>query len=102
MRRDDRALRSPPGVDQNTMILAMVAKPISSKDWNNYEGCHKAIDDEWAGLLRKDRPVFDMTCVREWRDVARAANEKGIVIHMARVFFASWYKTHSENSRMRT
>ena len=48
--------------------------------------CAEAIKKEWAGLLREDRPVVDMSDVREWHDVARQANKEGRVIHMGRMF----------------
>ena len=77
----------------------MVAKPIPRKEWATDTFCQAAIQNEWKGLNNPDRPVFDMSSVRNWREVAIEANAKGETIHMARVF-GIMVRRHAENAEL--
>ena len=80
-------------------IPAMVAKPIPRKEWATDKFCQAAIENEWKGLRHPDRPVFDMSSVRNWREVANEANARGKTIHMARVF-GIMVRKHAENAEI--
>ena len=63
---------------------ACVARPVSKKEIASTPECQIAQHKEWTRL--KQKGVFDLSSVRNWKDVAREANAAGRIIHMGRVF----------------
>ena len=63
---------------------ALVARPVNRTERRANEKAQAAMLKEWSRL--RNVRCWDEACVREWKDVKREANYKGIIIHIGRIF----------------
>ena len=63
---------------------ACVATPVTKKQMREIPEALEAEESEWARL--RSRTVWDINSVREWKDVAREAQQMGEEIHMGILF----------------
>ena len=63
-------------------INAMVSRPVGRAEMLSNTKAMDSMKKEWKGLI--DQGVFDLSVIREYHDVARAAKQKNEEVHMAR------------------
>ena len=66
------------------LFPACVSRLVSKKEMNLNAKAMEAMRAEWKRLW--DKNVWDHDGVREWSDVARAAQNKNETVHLGRLF----------------
>jgi len=72
-----------PDID-NHMAFMCVASSITKKEAATNPDAAKAMDKEWDKLEKQ--VAWELENVREWSDVVKEANAKGVKVHVGRVF----------------